>query len=92
MNRAEHTERLERLINDDWPQQSILVHNRVADIRYLIELLGPNFAPMRKHAVEIETISGTALGFGDEFLQLDEQNLLQQHVNDLRAIFVDISG
>ena len=91
MNMDEHAERLERLINDDWPHQSILVHNRVADIRYLIELLGPKFASMQQHAVEIETISGTALGFGDEFLQPDEQNLLQQHVKDLRVIYADVS-
>lgn len=90
MNKNEHAQRLKILINDDWPQQCILVHKRIADIRYLIDFLGKNFSPMQKYAVEIETISGTALGFGDDVFSPDEQEILKKNVDDLRDILFKI--
>jgi len=84
MDREFQTRLLHDLVKRNWGKNSISVHNRITDIRTLLTLLGDEYLMLDPIAVEIETISGTALGMGVEVLPERDFALLSEHVMQLR--------
>ncbi len=80
MNRNFQIQKLKDLICSEWEAKSIAVHNRIVDIRALLNLLGQDFFILDTIAVEIETISGVAIGVGDEYLTHEDQLSLKKQI------------
>lgn len=87
----DHLRFLGDLVTEKWPRTTRVVHGRVADIRALLSVLGDDYAALDHHAAEIETISGTAMGFGDDTLTDDDMAALLDHVAAFQATLKQIN-
>ncbi len=87
MDRSIHIRKLVELVGEEWGRVSILAHNRISEIRSLLNMLGEDFETLDDIAVEIETITSTALGMGDERLTDDDiqalSPILREFLNEL---------
>lgn len=84
MDRRFQTQKLFDLVRGEWGTSSISVHNRISDVRFLIELLDEEYSQLDPIALEIETVAGIALGTGDEQLTEADLALLSEHVTKLK--------
>ena len=81
---------LSNLVEGDWEKRSISAHNRIINIRVLIGHLGSKFSCLDASAVEIETIIGTAMGMGDDYLSIDDVQALSIHLSEMKKILGQI--
>ena len=73
------------IINSDWTDKSIIIHNKITDIRQLIELVDEEkFYQIDDIAVEIETISGISLGNEQEIISTEKKVELDQYLDDMK--------
>lgn len=80
---------IKSILFSDWTDKAIIIHNKITDIRQLIELIDEDkFYDLDEIAIEIETISGISLGYEKETISNDQLSELDQHVNDMK-IFVE---
>ena len=87
--KARQLDVIKSIICSDWTDKAIIIHNKITDIRQLIELVDESkFYQLDEIAVEIETISGTSLGYEEEIISEDQKNKLSQYVDDMKK-FVD---
>jgi hypothetical protein len=84
MDRGFHIQKLVELTSGDWERTSIVAHNRISDVRFLLRTLGGSFSELDNIAVEAESIIGTALGMGDEYMTDEDLHALLPIVQELR--------
>jgi len=82
---------LEKKIGGDWGRSSVQTLSRAMDIRELVSILDEPYLALDDIAMEIETMSGTAIGMGDELLSEDEVLFLNSRLNELRNMFLSVS-
>lgn len=76
---------IKSIIYSDWTDQSIIIHNKITDIRQLIELIDDEqFFQIDDIAVEIETISGISLGNEQEVISTENKLELDQYLYDMK--------
>lgn len=85
MQRQEHVRLLQELIKGCWTTRSTSVHSRIEELRALINHLGHPYGSLDIIAAEIETVSGTALGMGYDFLDEESEKALLKLLGELRS-------
>jgi hypothetical protein len=76
---------IKSIILSDWTDKAIIIHNKITDIRQLIELIDEyKFYDLDEMAVEIETISGVCLGNEKETISMEQKIEMEKYVNQMK--------
>jgi hypothetical protein len=82
---------LDKKIGGEWGKSSLQTLNRAIDIRRLVSIVEGPYSVLDNIAMEIETISGTALGMGDEILSDSEVLMRDDKLKELREVFLSLT-